>query len=105
MFDTVSTAPSSPSVPSARQLPVVVVGAAVAGGRLVLWYPLSIFQVGPAVWDVTSGRVRLVLPQQLRLDVGDEVLLRSGRLRKERSRRWESPLILIHPQVLWVTPP
>ncbi len=60
----------------------------VAGGRLVLWVSVSIVQVGSAVWDVTSWRVRLVVPQQLRLNVGDRLhlLLLSGGVREARRR-------------------
>lgn len=103
MSETVCAAPSSPSTPSSWQLFAVVVGVAVAGSSLVLWYPLSIVQVWPAIWHISSGRVRLVLPQQLCLDVDNRVLLQTGGLREERRRRWEeSLLILVQPQVLWV---
>lgn len=97
---------SAPTSPSAWQLPVV--DLAVAAGRLVLRLPVSVVQVGPAVWDVASWRVGLVLPQQLRLDVGDGVLLlRSGRLREARRRKRRSrepPLVLLHLQVVRVAP-
>lgn len=116
MSDPVSRAPGAGpgAAPGAgpgagpRQLPVV--DLAVAVGRLVLWVPVSVVQEGSSVWDVSSGRVRLVLPHQLRLDVGDRVLLllRSGRVREARRmmrrRSWESPLVLVHRQVVWITP-
>ena len=98
----------SDSAPSARPVHLL----AEAGGRLVLWLPLSVIQVGSAVRDIPPGRVRLVLPQQLRLDVGDGVLLlllhllllllRPGRVGEAR-RRGESLLVLLH-QVIGVTP-
>lgn len=90
----------APGAPGARPRHPVVVDVAVAGGRLVLGVPLSVVQVGPAVWDVASRRVRLVLPQQLRLDVGDGVLLLlPGGVRR---RSWETLLVLLHPQVVWI---
>lgn len=92
------------SAPSSWQLPVV--GVAVAVGRLVLRLPTLVVQVGPAVWDIPSGRVRLVLPQQLRLDVRHRVLLilltRPGRVREAR-RSWELLPVLLHLQVVGVT--
>lgn len=66
---------NAPSPPSPWQLP---------GDRLVLRVLVPVIQVGLAVWDVAS--VGLVgLPQQLRLDVGDGVLL-------------------LHLQVIWAAP-
>lgn len=99
-----------PGAPGARplQLPVVVLDVAVvAGGRLVLRVPLSVVRVVSAVRDIASGRMRPVLPQQLCLNVGDDVLLlRSGRVRggrRRRRERWALCSILDH-QVVWVAP-
>lgn len=85
-------------------------GVAIAVGLWVSWLHLFVVQV-MSIRDVSSGRVRLVLPQQLRLYIDDRNLLfllllqRIRELRKERgrSRRRKGALIIFYPQVVWVT--
>lgn len=86
---------SSVSVSSTTSAPTVV---RVAEGRLVLRLPISVVQEGPSVWDITPWRVGLGLPQKLRLDVSDRLLLLSW---GSRRRRELSPLLL-YPQVIGV---
>lgn len=85
-------------------------GVAIAVGLWVSWLHLFVVQV-MSIRDVSSGRVRLVLPQQLRLYIDDRNLLllqRIRELRRERGRsrsrrRRKGALIIFYPQVVWVT--
>lgn len=85
-------------------------GVAIAVGLWVSWLHLFVVQV-MSIRDVSSGRVRLVLPQQLCLYIDDRNLLllqRIRELRRERGRsrsrrRRKGALIIFYPQVVWVT--
>lgn len=86
-------------------------GVAIAVGLWVSWLHLFVVQV-VSIRDVSSRRVRLVLPQQLRLYIDDRNLLfllwlqRIRELRRERGRsrrRRKGALIIFYPQVVWVT--
>lgn len=83
-----------------------MVGVAIAVGLWVSWLHLFVVQ-WVSIRDVSSGRVRLVLPQQLRLYIDDRILLfllwlwRIRELR--RGRRRKGALIIFYPQVVWVT--
>lgn len=72
----------------------------VAEGWLVLWLPISVVQEGPSVWDITPWRVGLGLPQKLRLNVSDRLLLLSWGSWRRQSR--ELFPLLLHPQVIGV---
>lgn len=82
-------------------------GVAIAVGLWVSWLHLFVVQV-VSIRDVSSRRVRLVLPQQLRLYIDDFLLWlqRIRELRRERGRsrrRRKGALIIFYPQVVWVT--
>lgn len=106
-------APSVPSTASSVLLNVwaaAVGGVAIAVGLWVSWLHLFVVQV-VSIRDVSSGRVRLVLPQQLRLYIDDWNILfllwlqriRELRRSRRRRRRRKGALIIFYPQVIWVT--
>lgn len=84
---------------SRSQLPPPVdVGVSVLRVRLVLGLRSSVVQGQPAIWDISSGRVVLVLPQKFCLDVQDWVLFWLTGVRE--ARRFRRRLVVL----LWITP-